>query len=389
VKTFIRGATMTLLGTMVAAGAVVGIAGSASAATSIPWAAPRALSAFTNHAVFLQSDNPAGNQILAYDQAADGTLSAAGTYDTGGLGAAEAGSVVDPLASQGSLALADGDHVLLAVNAGSDTVSVFRVSGAGLALWQIIPSGGQFPTSIAVHRGLVYVLNAGGTGSVQGYVLVAGTLRPLPGSNRSLALANTDPPNYLAAPGQIGFTPDGSQVIVTTKNSGSDIDVFSVGFAGLLSLQPVANASATPVPFSFVFDAAGQLVVTEAGTSNLSVYTVNVDNSVTALGSVTDGQAALCWVTAVGSWFYGSNAGSATLSAFQVGTGGTPVLVGPAASTQAGTTDSAATPNGRFLYVTNGGAGTVDEFHVNSDGTLFEIGMVTGLPSPMEGIAAS
>lgn len=388
-KTFIRGATMTLFGALLAASASLGIAGSASAAASIPQGTPRAVSAFTNHAVFLQTDKRGGNQILAYDQAADGTLSAGGTYDTGGHGGVAAASVVDPLASQGSLVLADGGHILLAVNAGSDTVSLFRVSGDRLALWQIIPSGGQFPTSIAVHRGLVYVLDAGGTGAVQGYVLVAGTLRPLPGSNRSLGLTNTNPPNFLDAPGQVGFTPDGSRVIVTTKNSGSDIDVFSVGFAGLLSLQPVANASATPVPFSFAFDLAGHLVVTEAGTSDLSVYTLNADDTVTALGSVSDGQAALCWVTQVGAWFYGSNAGSATVSAFQVGTSGAPVLTGQAASTQAGTTDSAATANGRFLYVTNGGAGTVDEFHINSDGTLFEIGMVTGLPSPMEGIAAS
>jgi hypothetical protein len=389
VTKYIRGATMAVLGTLLAAGATLGFAGAASAAVSIPQALPRALSAFTNHAVFLQSDNPAGNQILAYDQASDGTLTPAGTYDTGGLGGVAAASVVDPLASQGSLALADGGHVLLSVNAGSATVSVFRVSGDALALWQIIPSGGQFPTSIAVHRNLVYVLNAGGTGTVQGYVLVAGTLRPLPGSNRSLGLANTNPPNFLDAPGQVGFTPDGSRVIVTTKNSGSDIDVFSVGFAGLLSLTPVSTLSATPVPFSFTFDMAGDLVVTEAGTSDLSVYTVNADDTVSSLGSVTDGKAALCWVTQVGGVFYGSNAGSATISSFQVGTTGTPVLVGQAATTQAGTTDSAATPNGHFLYVTNGGAGTVDEFHVNADGTLFEIGMVTGLPSPMEGIAAT
>jgi 6-phosphogluconolactonase (cycloisomerase 2 family) len=285
--------------------------------------------------------------------------------------------------------LANGGNILLAVNAGSNTVSVFRVSGDRLALWQIIPSGGKFPTSIAFHRGLVYVLNAGGAGSLQGYAVVSGTLRPLPGSNRSLGLANTDPPNFLAAPGQIGFTPDGSEVIVTTKKSGSDIDVFSVGFAGLLSLHPVKNPSATPVPFSFTFDAAGHLVVTEAGSSDLSVYAVNAGGTVTALGSVTDGQAALCWVTQVNGFFYGSNAGSADISAFQVGPGGDPALIGVAGLTEAGTTDSAATPNGRFLYVTNGGAGTLDEFHVNADGTLFEIGTVTGLASPMEGIAAS
>ena len=111
------------------------------------------------------------------------------------------------------------------------------------------------------------------------------------------------------------------------------------------------------MPFSFVFDPAGHLVVTEAGSSDLSVYSLNADDTVTALGSVTDGQAALRRITEVGSSFYGSNAGSATISAFQVGAGGTPVLTGVAASTEAGTTDSAATPNGRFLYVTDGGGG--------------------------------
>lgn len=386
-KTFTRGSAAAVLATLIIAGVTLLGAGVAGAAALQPLV--RVPSPFTRHAVFVETDNPSGNQILAYVQASDGTLTAAGTYDTGGNGGVETGSVVDPLASQGSVALADGGHTLLVVNAGSNTVSVFRVYGAAMSLWQIVPSGGEFPTSISVHGHLVYVLNAGGAGSLEGYVLAGGTLRPLPGSNRSLGLTNTNPPNFLASPGQVGFTPGGSQVIVTTKNSGSDIDVFSVGFDGLLSLTPVVNTSATPVPFAFSFDSAGHLVVVEAGTSDVSVYSVNANDTLTSLGSVTDGQKALCWIVAANGFFYGSNAGSADLSAFQVSSGGVPALVGVAASTEAGTTDAAVTPNDHFLYVENGGAGTVDEFHVNSDGTLFEIGMVTGLTAPMEGIAAS
>ncbi|HEX3980308.1 MAG TPA: hypothetical protein VHW93_03745, partial [Acidimicrobiales bacterium] len=244
-KTLTRGMAVVLLGVLGLAGANLVVAGTAGAATP-PQSVHRAPVAFTNHALFLQTDNPDGNQIVAYDQASDGTLSSAGTYDTGGNGGVSAGSAVDPLASQGSLRLADGGRILLAVNAGSNTVSLFRVSGDRLALWQIIPSGGLFPTSIAVNQGIVYVLNAGGAGSVQGFVITAGTLRPLPGSNRSLGLANTDPPNFLQSPGQVGFSPDGSHVIVTTKQSGPGLDVFSVGFAGLLSLHPAQDASATP-----------------------------------------------------------------------------------------------------------------------------------------------
>ena len=138
--------------------------------------------------VFVQTDNPAGNQVVAYDRAADGTLSGADTYHTGGLGGVLNGSVVDHLASQGSLAYNAGQGLLYAVNAGSDTVSVFAVHGDALALQQVVGSGGAFPVSVAVHGDLVYVLNALGGGSIQGFVSAFGHLFPLPWSNRNLGL---------------------------------------------------------------------------------------------------------------------------------------------------------------------------------------------------------
>src|ERR1035437_1215395 len=78
-------------------------------------AAGSASAASTGHAVFVQSDNLAGNQIVAYDRADDGTLTPAGTYATGGLGGALEGSVVDHLASQGSLTYDRQDGLLYAV----------------------------------------------------------------------------------------------------------------------------------------------------------------------------------------------------------------------------------------------------------------------------------
>src|ERR1700689_1638754 len=67
--------------------------------------------------VFVQTDNTSGNQIVAYDRAADGTLTQAGVYATGGLGGQLVGSVVDHLASQGSLAFDRDNDELYAVNA--------------------------------------------------------------------------------------------------------------------------------------------------------------------------------------------------------------------------------------------------------------------------------
>jgi 6-phosphogluconolactonase (cycloisomerase 2 family) len=343
------------------------------------------------HVVFVQTNQPAANQIVVYDRAADGTLSEAGTYNTGGQGGAAVGAPSDKLASQGSLVFDRRHHLLFAVNAGSDTVSVFRVRGDQLTLEQVVPSGGGFPASIAVHHDLLYVLNAGDTGVLQGFRIDGGLLQALPGSAGSLGLANTDPPGVLTSPGQVGFTPNGKQLIATTKASGSQIDVFDVGRDGLLSATPIHNASATPVPFAFTFDHKQRLVMGEAGTSSVTTYVVNDDGTLTEPHSLTDGQAALCWITRVRNFYYVSNTGSNNVSGYTIGADGQPALIGPTgivASTEIGTIDSAASGN-RFLYVETGVSGTVDEFRVNDDGTLTSIGLVTGLPPGIEGIAAT
>jgi DNA-binding beta-propeller fold protein YncE len=195
-----------------------------------------------DNAVFVQTDNLKGNAVVAYSSARNGTLTLAAAYPTGGVGGQLTGSVVDHLASQGSLTY-DRDHGLLyAVNAGSNTVSVFAVFGDHLALRQVIGSGGPFPVSVTVHGDLVYVLNALNGGSVYGYRVDGGQLSPIPGSLRVLGLNPSATPQFTNTPGQVAFTPDGSALIVTTKANGNDVDVFAVGQDGRLSSSPAVNS---------------------------------------------------------------------------------------------------------------------------------------------------
>jgi DNA-binding beta-propeller fold protein YncE len=348
------------------------LAGPASAATSaqqqfVPGAAS---------AVFAQTDNLAGNQVVAYHRAADGTLTLAGTYPTGGLGGQLSGSVVDHLASQGSLGYDPGAGLLFAVNAGSDTVSVFAASGDRLALRQVIGSGGVFPASVAARGSLVYVLNALGGGSVQGYRVAFGRLVPIPGSARPLGLNPSASPQFTNTPGQVAFSPDGTQLIVTTKANGNDIDVFGVGPDGRLSPSPVVNAEPGTVPFAITFDPAGHLVIADAGTNALSTFALSPGGTLAALDSVGTGQSATCWVAADGNRLFASNAGSATVSGYVVSAGGQLTLTGQT-PTDPGTVDAAVTPSGRFVYVQTGGDGVVDEFAVGGGGSLAEIGHVT------------
>jgi hypothetical protein len=342
--------------------------------------------------VFVQTNEPTGNNVVVYDRASDGRLSRAGTYATGGDGGVAApGTESDHLGSQGSLVYDAAERLLIAVNAGSDSVSTLSVHGDRLHLESVVPSGGRFPASVAVDGKLVYVLNAGGTGVVQGFRIAGDRLVSIPGSARSLGLGNADPPFFLTSPGQVGFTPDGRQLLVTTKASENTIDAFAVEADGRLSTAPVANPSATPVPFAFTFTPNGRLADGEAGSSNVTTYVVQSGGTLADPKSQSDGQAALCWITRVGQYYYVSNTGSNTISGYTIAADGQPSLVGATgvvASTEPGPIDSTSPPGTSFLYAETG-SGTVDELSVNGDGTLTPLGVVGGLPAGIEGIAST
>ena len=337
--------------------------------------------------VFVQSDNPSGNTVTAYHRNADGTLTQAGVHATGGLGGVLAGSAVDHLASEGSLVLDRRHQLLYAVNAGSDTVTVFAVHADRLQRVQVIGSGGSFPVSVAIHGDLVYVANALDGGSVQGFLRVGDRLVRIPAWHRGLGLDPSATPQFTHTPGQIGFTPDGGGLVVTTKAAANTIDVFPLT-GGAPSARPVVTSTPDAVPFGFAFDPAGRLQVTEAGPNAVATFTVGRHGALTAVSTVATGQAATCWITATGQHLYASNAGSGTLSGFTAADHGGLTALGTTA-TDGGTVDAAASSDGQYLYAQTGAQGIVDEFRVGHDGALTGIGSVT-VPGATggEGIAA-
>lgn len=342
------------------------------------------------HPVFVQTDNVAGNQVVAYDRAPNGTLTLAGTYAAGGLGGVLNGSHVDHLGSEGSLTYDSAHSSLYAVNAGSNTVSVFSVRGDQLSLRQVVDSGGTFPVSVAVHGGLVSVLNAQNGGSVQEFYSFFGRLFPVPGSNRNLGLAiPTDTTQFTHTPGQVLYSPDGSKLIVTTKATTNAIEVFNVGFFGFLAPSPVITTEPGTVPFALAFDPAGHLVVGEAGPSALATFGLNHDGTLTPISTLASGQSGLCWVTATGSLLYTGNTGANSTSGYVSSASGQLSLLG-ATPTDPGTVDGSVSSDGHYLYVQTGGNGTVDEFQINGNGSLSEIGsvLVSGAAGG-QGIAAS
>jgi 6-phosphogluconolactonase (cycloisomerase 2 family) len=292
------------------------------------------------------------------------------------------------------LALSGDKAWLLAANAGSGTLSVFRVAGSRLELSDQVPTEGSEPNSVAEHGGLVYVLNTAGTSSVVGFQLRGGKLTRIPGALRFLSENNG------AFPGSVAFSPDGHFLAVTEKATNL-IDIFRVLPDG--TLTPIkTNASAGPGAFAVGFAPNGAAIVSETGSSTpnssaISSYSVNPDGSLTPISvSVPTLGNANCWnaVSPDGRFVYASNAGSSTIAGFAIGAGGTltalpgtVLAVNPSGSANLDITISA---DGKFLYSLNAASGAVGMFAIHSNGTLTNLGTTGGLPASagLNGIAA-
>ena len=337
-------------------------------------------------AVFAMTNAVSNNQINAYTRREDGSLEFSAAFPTGGNGS---GGTLDPLHSQGSLTLSVDRRFLFAVNAGSGTVSSFAVSAATLSLLDTVSTGGSQPTSVTQAEDLVYVLNAGGNGSVSGFrILGNGHLLPIPNSTRFLS-------DSASAPTDVVLSPNG-QFLIVAENAVNKIDVFHVLPNGTLS-NPVVTDSAGAGPFAAVFAPGGALIVANAASNTISSYRLDVNGSLQTVSNAlpTNGHAS-CWdvIARNGRSVYTDNPNDATLSGFDIGNNGTLTPIGNAVVGQdpTGSTniDMAASYDGRYLYTLNAATGTIGIFSVQDDGGLVSLGQQDGLPAHagINGIAA-
>jgi 6-phosphogluconolactonase len=339
-----------------------------------------------NGAVFTISNDPAGNAVLAFRRGNDGRLQFAGSFLTGGRGSGGG------LGSQGALALSEDGRLLFAVDAGSNEISSFAVSGASLRPIGHVSSGGMRPISLTVHDDLLYVLNAGGAGNITGFAVgEEGALVALPDSTRPLSGNATDP-------AQIEFTPDGEHLVVTEKAT-DRLDVYDVIDDGRVE-GPVVHASSGRTPFGFAFRRDGLLVVSEPfggapGASAVSSYAPlgggNILRPISA--SVPDHETAACWVviTRNGRIAFVSNTGSDSISSYQVDRDGRLTLLDSVAGgtgARSAPIDMALTRQSRFLYALDSGTAAISAFQVRPRGDLEPLPGVSGLPPAAAGLAA-
>ena len=326
------------------------------------------------------NDNTAGtNTIAAFDRHADGTLTPlpGSPFTVGGAGTGTG------IGSQGALQITSNGKYLLAVDAGSNQISVLRINDDG-ELNPVgggpVSSGGVKPVSIAVHGSLVYVANAGDGGSnYTGFTLnPGGHLRPIAGSTVALPAGSS--------PGDVLFNSDGTRLIGAEVGP-SVIDSFVVGANGLLTAAPGSPFAAQgPGPFGSEFRPTDptQLFVSNAhggpGNGTISAFSDGSDGTLTSIGTspFPDFQTAPCWVEIShdGQFLFTVNTASNSISRYAIAGDGSLSLLGSTSlgSANVGAEDARLGPNGGTLWVVDTGARAVSAFAVNG-------GNLTQLPS--------
>ncbi len=391
--------------------------------------------------VFVMSNILDNNTIVSYSRNDDGTLNLVGEFPTGGQGGDFDGPEgLDPLISAYSLINTPDNEYLMAVNAGSNTISVMQInSDMSLELVDTEDSFGVGPNSLAYNDGIVYVTNIDADGefagepdqegSIYGYTFEGGDLTPISGSGRDLD----------NRPAAVRFSPDGDHLLITSINAGSAalasgnddaLVVYGLDDDGVPTADALSGATSTPrgnsegrnLPSAIGFEVVDRsngtfAIVTEARefqsegqppafpnlqTGSVSVFQLGDDGSLSASQldllagqSPTVGQRTACWIVLSpdGEYFWVSNALDASISTYRftdasgnielvqelAAIGNQPTSPDPATAfaTTDGWIDLDISDDGNYIYQLFGLSGEVGVYSVDG-GALTLVEVVSG-----------
>jgi hypothetical protein len=379
----------------------------ATGASAAPAAASRFGSSGSSSAVvgaaYFITNEPSGNQILAMNIASNGKLSNVKSTSAGGRGSHGITSPNGPdgLFSQGAVKVNAEAEMLVTINPGSNTISMFSINANNPSeltmVGNPVSSEGEFPMSIAINSNatMVCVLNGGAVNGVNCYSpdktqgLIA-----MPNTLRSLSLNQTTPATGPAGTAShIVFSEDGTKLFASVKGippTPGFIAAWDIASDGSLSAEPVKSEPSTGglLPFSMtVIPGTNAILATDAGVgfdifnfggniNGTNAASINgTQNALSATSSVVaiNGQKATCWssFSPKSGNFYLTDIGTSTITEVNVDKNlkGTIVKQYPQIAGSATIDNDIATiGNNNFLYVLAPNATTVNVLSVNAPG---------------------
>ncbi|KAL1887402.1 hypothetical protein Sste5346_010243 [Sporothrix stenoceras] len=284
--------------------------------------AAKGAKATNGKAVYLITNDQA-NAVVALPIGQDGLLKGAATSTpTGGAGAngidgsTNQTAAPDALFSQSSLTIAGMN--LFAVNAGSNTLSMFTINPLDptdlTMVGQPIDIPGEFPTTVAASMKSKLAC-VGSTGAIAGVSCAPFSTQGLGAMDglRVFNLGQTTPPvGPTNTVSQVFFSDDGSTLFSTVKGDPTKNNTgFLAAFPVEASSSPSAGAAAavvsqqgtmtSPAGTAVLFGAStipasNDLFVTDASFGGAVLSLDNKDVATVKGKGIVDGQKATCWV---------------------------------------------------------------------------------------------
>jgi 6-phosphogluconolactonase (cycloisomerase 2 family) len=111
--------------------------------------------------IWLESNSTAGNSILTFKNDGNGNPTFLGSTPADGIGVFDKTFALGPFDSDQNLIVSDDGTLLFAVNSGSNSIAVFRITPNGLQAVEGSPfaSGGSDPVSLGLKGDILAVVN--------------------------------------------------------------------------------------------------------------------------------------------------------------------------------------------------------------------------------------
>jgi len=304
--------------------------------------------------IITASNNSANNQLLVYN--ASGTLLQ--SVPTGGQGGATGNA--------GGIQVKGG--LVAVVNFGSQSVSIFELSGGQFVMKQSIPTLSS-PVGVAFGGDHLYVL---GTTRVESHAIVGSYVTPSPDGAAALLLAD-------GSAAQVGVLPQ--ELIIAEKNN--VIETVGLTRGAVTGVATLVHNIPDNVntPFGLVTRGVNAYV-TIAHANEISL--VRNDTVLTTTGSGT--QMSPCWLTLAGPFLFSSNSPSKSISKYVVYGQKITQETAVAALLNGAPTDIASAAGLLSVIDGDGDASHLSIFAMDADGNLTLLAAVR-IPGAINGVA--
>ncbi len=352
--------------------------------------------------VYVESNDPAGNAILAYNRMNDGSLTPVpgSPFPAGGLGITPAFNL-GPFDSDQEIIANDDRSLLFAVNGGSDTIAVFKIHNDG-SLTPVngspFPSGGSNPVSLGLSDDILCVVNKDENPNHPGLFLPSYATFRVTDSGRLIPVPKSTLYDSLGSdPTQALISPDG--VLMFNANFlGGVLRSFAISPSGrldaraLMPLPPAefADTGKPPLPLGLAVHPKKPFLYVGFVTINrIGIYRYDNSGALHFLRTVPNSGKAVCWLllNKEGTRLYASNTGDLSVSVYDTSrNAANPVEIQKVnlrvvPGSNGGGFQFGLDPSGHFLHVVSQqdslkstvDANALHTFRVGSDGKVTEV----------------